>query len=430
MADDARDDASATRHRRDDSRYVVRTGTAGGAGGTGPSDVPGDVPGEHAARPDDPAAGAAAGSTEPPRTGPSARIGAPTRAADTGPSIRRGPRRTPDVREASTPRPNRAWWTTTLIILLAAALLIPIGVWLASSIEPEQGGALYGGRDLFVDPGSSPAVAADAAVDTDERHAAEVISARPMAVWLTPEEFPPGTVGDEVRDIVAQATDAAAVPSFVIYGMPGRDCQGQSAGGLATQAEYVRWVEEITAGLSGRQAIIVLEPDSLALGPSCGDTARRTELISAAVGSLQNSTASVYLDGGHSNWLAPREMADLLEAAGVAHARGFATNVSNMRTTDSELTYAHRVADELGGGAHAVVDVSRNGDGPAVDAEWCNPPGIALGEDPQKGPIDDVVDALLWIKTPGESDGECNGGPPAGEWWAEGAIELVENAGR
>jgi endoglucanase len=35
---------------------------------------------------------------------------------------------------------------------------------------------------------------------------------------------------------------------------------------------------------------------------------------------------------------------------------------------------------------------------------------------------------LLWVKVPGESDGECGGGPPAGTWWHAGAVELARNA--
>jgi endoglucanase len=31
----------------------------------------------------------------------------------------------------------------------------------------------------------------------------------------------------------------------------------------------------------------------------------------------------------------------------------------------------------------------------------------------------------LWIKPPGESDGPCNGGPAAGAWWPDAAIELT-----
>lgn len=53
-----------------------------------------------------------------------------------------------------------------------------------------------------------------------------------------------------------------------------------------------------------------------------------------------------------------------------------------------------------------------------------------------------LLDAFLWIKTPGESDGECNRwnplgdpdpvrgyvNPGAGEWFPRQALELVEFA--
>jgi len=39
-----------------------------------------------------------------------------------------------------------------------------------------------------------------------------------------------------------------------------------------------------------------------------------------------------------------------------------------------------------------------------------------------------LVDALLWIKPPGTSDGPCNGGPPAGVFWPSYAVSLAANA--
>jgi len=38
------------------------------------------------------------------------------------------------------------------------------------------------------------------------------------------------------------------------------------------------------------------------------------------------------------------------------------------------------------------------------------------------------VDAFLWIKIPGESDGTCQGCPPAGTWWPAYALGLARNA--
>jgi len=50
------------------------------------------------------------------------------------------------------------------------------------------------------------------------------------------------------------------------------------------------------------------------------------------------------------------------------------------------------------------------------------------------GPLDTTqtgfphVDAFLWTNAPGHSSGSCNGGPPAGTFWVERAIDLAVNA--
>jgi endoglucanase len=85
--------------------------------------------------------------------------------------------------------------------------------------------------------------------------------------------------------------------------------------------------------------------------------------------------------------------------------------------------------------AHFVIDTSRNGNGAPTAGhgvnEWCNPPGRALGHAPTTHPGVAGVDAYLWIKYPGQSDGACRSGePPAGTWWPSYAISLVREAQR
>ena len=101
---------------------------------------------------------------------------------------------------------------------------------------------------------------------------------------------------------------------------------------------------------------------------------------------------------------------------------------------------------------HFVIDTSRNGAGPWDPStsgypdpqDWCNPPGRGLGLRPTADTGHALVDAYLWIKIPGESDGECTRGlgasgetidpewgiidPPAGEWFPEMALDLARNA--
>jgi endoglucanase len=100
------------------------------------------------------------------------------------------------------------------------------------------------------------------------------------------------------------------------------------------------------------------------------------------------------------------------------------------------------------GTTHFVVDTSRNGQGPwQPDAvypspeDWCNPPDRGVGMRPTRDTGNELVDAFLWIKIPGESDGLCHRGtggpedpardmidPAAGQWFPEMALELVHNA--
>jgi len=142
-------------------------------------------------------------------------------------------------------------------------------------------------------------------------------------------------------------------------------------------------------------------------------------------------------------------------------------------------------AQNMGGavaGTHYLIDTSRNGQGantmgsyadapydqPAsvistlVSGNWCNPTGAGLGLRPTADTGVPLLDAYLWVKTPGESDGQCDaaGGvrawdytaytqpgwptdaadqnlfdplwgiddPAAGAWFPQQALQLVQNA--
>lgn len=262
-----------------------------------------------------------------------------------------------------------------------------------------------------------------------QAEAAQYLAAQPTAYWLTPEQDPPGTVGRTVSSLTSQARDADVAVALVVYGLPERDCGHHSAGGLQP-SDYMAWTREIGHALEAApdvRKIIVLEPDSLALAPQCGNLEERVPQLAGAVAQLAGPATWIYLDGGHSGWLPAEQMADLIEAVGVTdQVRGFATNVSNYRSTHDEFLYARAVSEELGG-IHAVIDTSRNGAATA-GADWCNPPSQRVGE-PSGTYGDDVVDMNLWIKPPGESDGPCHGGPPAGAWWPDHAVSLLGDHG-
>ena len=309
--------------------------------------------------------------------------------------------------------------TVSLVALGGAAAITAVALTGQSATPPGRGTVI-----VASELSQATDAASRAAAGTPEQAAAEYLSAQPTAFWLTPEAVPPGDVAKTIEQLASEARAQSARVAVVVYGLPGRDCGGHSAGGLDEEA-YAAWTREIGVALRAAadvSPIVVLEPDSLALAPECGNVEERIRQLRDAAGALRSDDTSIYVDAGHSQWLPVAEMAGLVSrvAAG-GGIRGFATNVSNYNATGDEIAYAHELAGRLDG-MHALIDTSRNGAG--SDGEWCNPAGALVGE--PGGEIgDDVVDTNLWIKPPGESDGECHGGPPAGTWWPDGAVELT-----
>ncbi len=286
----------------------------------------------------------------------------------------------------------------------------------------------FAARAGYAEPASRAAQAAAAAKAAGRAEEARIfarLAEVPSGIWLTPEQYPPGQVGPFVSGVVSAAAVADRLPLFVVYGIPDRDCTGGFSGGGLSASGYGPWVDEIATAAAG-PAVVVLEPDALAAALDCRDAAQRLRLIGGAVDSLHAAGVTTYVDGGHSDWISPTALSRLMLAVGVDSVRGFATNVANYQSDDDERQYAERLSGLLGG-AHYVIDSGRNGNGSTP--EWCNPPGRALGTAP--GFVDDgsALDAFAWVKPPGESDGECGGGPPAGEFWPERALELAADSG-
>ena len=233
--------------------------------------------------------------------------------------------------------------------------------------------------------------------------------------------------------------------------------------------------------------------------PATAAADRFDQLHRAVLRLKEQAHAAVYLDGTHSAWLSPGDAAERLVKAGVLDADGFFTNVSNFQedqrlikhaTWTSEcIAFANNADDggwrlghyescasqyspadpndistwhlsdewyaaNLGTAtptAHFVIDSSRNGRGPWIppadhpagdSQEWCNPPDRGTGVRPTADTGTPLLDAYLWIKIPGQSDGQCSRwspagapdpvrgkvDPPAGDWFPDMALELARNA--
>ncbi|MEU2098062.1 glycoside hydrolase family 6 protein [Streptomyces globisporus] len=253
------------------------------------------------------------------------------------------------------------------------------------------------------------------------------IAAQPAAVWFAAHN--PGEIAGQVRAVTRGAAAAGRTPVLVPYAIPDRDCGGASQGGAPDLAAYDAWIREFARGLGAGAAIVILEPDAIALSDclTAPERAARFASLARAGRTLRTAgpRARVYFDGGHSGWHTPAKQAAALRAAGAAtNGDGIFTNVANFHRTADETAYARRVLTALGGPARlgAVIDTSRNGNGAPAAGEWCDPAGRALGRTPTTRTGEARIDAYLWVKLPGESDG-CSAAP--GSFTPEYAYSLA-----
>jgi endoglucanase len=278
----------------------------------------------------------------------------------------------------------------------------------SAQASPAVTGSLPASTKFYIDPDSNVEqwLAANPG-NADEPVIAADIGSQPQATWFT--TYDPTTIESQVSALVTPAAAADEVPILVAYDIPNRDCGGASAGGAPTIADYETWISNFAAGLGDATAIVLVEPDSLALQTclSSSDASARDAAIAYAgqVIRTDDPNARVYFDGGHSDWNPAAQQAAALEAADVTtDADGVFTNVSNFEWTNDELYYGQQILSDIGDPSlHLVIDTSRNGAGP--DNTWCDPSDVALGLDPTADTGYSDVDAFLWVKPPGESDG-------------------------
>jgi endoglucanase len=252
---------------------------------------------------------------------------------------------------------------TTQAIVLAASVAVAVGVLAmaavpAASASTATGHELAPGTRFYVPPPAQGSVQQIlqliAGGQLKDAGLIAAMEAVPSAVWLDGETAAqaaePGNLGWEQADadvarqvrltlIAAGLQDA--VPIFVAYNIPGRDCSQYSAGGAPSDAAYDAWISAISNALGNARAVVLEEPDALANLPGyCGSAyasefpditnTTRIDDIRYAVATLEHDpNISLYLDGGNSDWQNVGGMAETLVAADVQQAQGFFLNVSN-----------------------------------------------------------------------------------------------------
>jgi len=348
---------------------------------------------------------------------------------------------------------SRALPASVVALLMAAGLLASCSSGEAQSGGRTSGEARSGGRtgvrpgdpiaaqSFYVSPNSPAAQQASewrAAGRASDATAIEQVAREPTATWFTGSEHSfSERVGPAIEALTRQASSVGKSTLLVAYDIPHRDCGGFSTGGAASAAAYRSWIGQFASAIGVRAATVILEPDAIAQSlTNClsgSAVAERYRLLSDAVSALKaDPHVRVYIDAGNPGWITPpARLIGPLRRSGIARADGFSLNVANFYTTAMTAEYGEKLSRALGG-THFVIDTGRNGNGPDgvshTGLNWCNPPGRALGTAPTTDTAGPPIDAYLWIKPPGDSDGSCRPGEPrAGAWWPQYALELARN---
>eukprot|EP00833_Pecoramyces_ruminatium_P002459 jgi/Orpsp1_1/1176491/evm.model.c7180000057811.1 len=302
-----------------------------------------------------------------------------------------------------------------------------------------------------------------AKLDGELKAKAEKVKTVPTAVWLAWEGAPA-----EVEEHLVAAGSKTVV--FILYMIPTRDCNSQaSAGGASSLETYKGYIDSISKTISSHpstKVVMVVEPDTLGNLVTGSSEACKTvhtlhkNALSYAVnvfGAMSN--VSVYLDAAHGKWLGgvtdkvAAVIKEILSNAPNGKIRGLSTNVSNYQPVASEYQYHQKLASSLAAAGipdmHFIVDTGRSGvditESFSKTETWCNFVGTGFGERPKGNPNPSMplLDAYMWLKTPGEADGSATGSradpvcaradslqgaPDAGQWFHEYFVQLLQNA--
>jgi endoglucanase len=247
---------------------------------------------------------------------------------------------------------------------------------------------------------------------------------------------------------------AGKVIPLCIYGYPRT---GYSSGGFNTLPEYQTWINGISAGLGSAPCMLVLEPDALGLHTNMADGTTPESALNYALTKFKSSNANTHVYIEASSWIDVTTQSSRLRGAGIAQADGFVTNVSNFNPTLDMVAYCENLNAQLvldGVAAKKyLIDTGRNGNGtlttafgPTADPwisrkeEWLNPPGRGLGLSPRANPDPTKPNfvATVWVKSPGESDGNNPGStwvstyfpsnaPNAGGFWLDWIKDCLDH---
>jgi endoglucanase len=270
------------------------------------------------------------------------------------------------------------------------------------------------------------------------------LASQPRFRWFG--KFTRGGAGltGKVRKFIGCAEASGAVPLMVVLRAQGKACNPHyTAGGAPEDARTRSWYKNFAKAVGSSRVVIAFEPDSLGTVDCLARSRRhaRLQTLRSGVDALSKlPNATVYLEGGASDWEPAKRTARMLRFIGIRKVRGFMLNVTHYAWTSDNIRYGRRVS-RLVGGKPFIVSTSYNGRGPihywlgrphrsALINVYCNPQRRGLGPSPTTQTGYAKVDAFMWINRPGISGaGGCNGAPAhVGTWWPARALMFAQYA--
>ncbi|TBU35662.1 cellobiohydrolaseII [Dichomitus squalens] len=327
----------------------------------------------------------------------------------------------------------------------------------APSTTPAAGNPFVG-YTPYLSPYYAAEVQAAAANITDATLAAKAASVAniPTFTWLDQVAKVPD-LGTYLADAssIQNSTGQKQLVQIVVYDLPDRDCAAKASNGefsIADNGEqnYYDYIDQIVAQIKQYpdvRVVAVIEPDSLAnlvtnLNVQKCANAESTYKACVTYALQQLSSVGVYqyMDAGHAGWLgwpaniqpAATLFTQMYQSANSSpFVRGLATNVANYNALTAaspdpitqgnpnydESHYINALAPMLasaGFPAQFIVDQGRAGQQNLRQqwGDWCNIKGAGFGTRPTTDTGNSYIDAIVFVKPGGESDGTSNSSSP------------------
>ncbi|PVF92731.1 cellulase [Serendipita vermifera] len=309
---------------------------------------------------------------------------------------------------------------------------------------PTNTGNPFSGKSVWKPTKYASEVYAAAASVTDSATKAKISSVAqvPTFTWIDSSA--------KVADLPGYLTAASGqILQVVIYNLPNRDCHLAHPSYEFTYGNngallYQRFIDAIVAtirAVPGSTVVAIVEPKALTNlitqlnNVVCGTYATQYRAsITYTLQALTNAGVYTYIDCGSGEMIAnPAYIAPTAtlftkiwtDAGKSSYLRGIATNVAGYNALITGVTSPNGVYDELhyinalapaiftnGWDARFIVDQSRSGTQLAQSGTWCNRKNAGFGPHPSTTTVSNWIDAIVWVKPGGESDGTSNTASP------------------